>query len=84
MNKAVTVTLLACIGAAALMQAWAGILIGQRLTEVMLNNEEGTASRPVAAFECTSWSMREGKTSHYELMENGATGCPVPAFWEVL
>lgn len=84
MNKAVSNTLLACIGATALMQAWAGILIDQRLTEVMLNNEGNTASKPVAAFECTSWSLREGKIIRYELMENGATGCPVRLFWEVL
>ena len=66
------------------MQASAGILIRDQLTTVMLNNAAGTSSKPVAAYECTYWALKTGKTVRYELEEKGATGCPVRAFWEVL
>lgn len=84
MNKAVKAITIAGLATIAVMQASAGILIDQKLTTVMLNNADNTSSRPVAAYECVTWSIGEGRTTRYELVGQGATGCAVKAFWEGL
>jgi hypothetical protein len=82
MNKVVKAITVAGLAAVAVMQANAGILIDQNLTTVMLNDKTNTSSKPVAAYECVTWSIGEGRTTRYAPVEQGATGCPVKAFWE--
>jgi hypothetical protein len=82
MSKALKAVTIAGLAAVAIMQASAGILIDQKLTTVMLNNARNTSSRPVAAYECVTWSIGEGRATRYAPVEQGATGCAVKAFWE--
>jgi hypothetical protein len=79
--KTIAITGLAAI---AVMQASAGILIDQRLTTVMLNDERNISSKPVPAYECVTWSIFDGRKVRYALVETGAKGCTVRSFWEVL
>lgn len=92
--KAAGIVLLA---AAASMQAYAGVVIGERPVVVMVNSDDNSSARPEARLECTYWSLREGTTQRYLSMtrvvvpaseqfvaiEERRDGCPVHPFWEV-
>lgn len=98
MSKTVSkVAGVALLAAVASMQAYAGVVIGERPVVMMVNSDDNGSARPEARLECTYWSLREGTTQRYLTMtrvavpaseqfvaiEERRDGCPVRPFWEV-
>jgi len=92
--KAAGIALLAAVGA---MQAYAGVVTGQRIVLVQVNSADNRTSSSELRLECVTWSVREGSRTRYlPLMRtiSPATrervavvehqdGCPVQPFWRV-